>query len=54
MTVLELINMLQTPGTNVDAKVVAIDLYNEGTFPITGMIYNLHGDTVELTGENND
>ena len=52
MTVLELINMLQTSGTNVDAKVVATDLYNEGTFPITGMIYN--SNEIELTGENND
>lgn len=50
MTVKELIDMLSE--ANPDAKVTACDLYSEGEFNITGMIYN--DDGVELTGENTE
>ena len=48
MTVQQLIIML-VKLPNLSAPVVASDIYNEGTFTISGMIYNEDG--VELTGE---
>ena len=51
MTVRELITLLFRTQ-NLDVKVTASDTYNEGTFPITGIIYN--NDGVELTSENNE
>lgn len=50
MTVKQLIDMLQR--ANPDADVVASDIYGEGTFGITGMVFGT--DTVDLTGEDMD
>ena len=47
MTVLELYKLIKDLSPN--AEVFATDLYGEGTFKITGLIYN--NDEVELTGE---
>lgn len=46
--VAELIEMLEATGSP-SAMVVASDVYGEGEFPITGMVFN--GDKVDLTGE---
>ena len=50
MTVKELIEMLR--AANPNALVKAIDIYDEGTFLVTGMVYNM--DSIELTGESLD
>ncbi len=50
MIVRELLEMLS--NVNLDAEVTASDVYGEGTFVITGMLYA--GAHVDLTGENND
>ena len=47
MTVRELITMLMK--VNMDAVVTASDIYDDGTFSITGMVFNEAG--VDLTGE---
>ena len=47
MTVKELIEMLEK--VEPDAEVTAGDIYGEGEFPVTGMVYNQ--ESVELTGE---
>lgn len=50
MKVSELITLLEK--ANPDAVVHASDIYEEGIFEITGMIFDK--GTVNLTGENND
>lgn len=49
MRVRELIAMLKE--VDEEAEVVAVDVYGEGRFPITGMVYGGDVDEVELSGE---